>query len=60
MRWMESPPPDPRLERPALAEALRALTLPKRPPTEEDARPAWSEPVTPAQREALRLSRGHG
>jgi hypothetical protein len=52
------PGPDPRPDSPALAEALRALSLPKRPPTEADARPASRLPMTKAQREALRLSKG--
>jgi hypothetical protein len=44
-------------EHPALTEALRAAKLPKRRPTADDGVPATREPMTKAQREALRLKR---
>lgn len=48
--------PDPRPEKPALADAIRASKLPKRKPTEADAPPLSLFPMTPAAKAALELS----
>ena len=48
---------DTRPEARGMAEALRALDLPERSPTELDAPPPSTFPRTPAAREALRLGR---
>jgi hypothetical protein len=45
-------------QHPALSEALRAASLPKRKPTDGDAVPATRVPMTKAQRVALELSQG--
>lgn len=52
--------PDPRREKPWLAEALRALTLEARPPTPSDAPATSSFPMTRAARAALNLNRRKG
>lgn len=45
-------------EHPALSEAIRASTLPKRKPTEADGVPATRLPMTKAQRIAYDLQHG--
>jgi hypothetical protein len=50
--------PDPRPQKRALADAQRMAGLPSRKPTEEDAPPPSTFPMTPAAKVALELSRG--
>jgi hypothetical protein len=47
-----------RYEHPALSEALRAASLPKRKPTETDGVPATKLPMSKAQRIARDLHHG--
>lgn len=49
--------PDPRTEKPGLAQALDALKAPKRPPTEDDVPPLSTFPMTPAARVAKALAK---
>lgn len=51
------PGPDVRPDRPGMAEALRALDLERRPPTEADRPPTSLFPMTRGAREALRLKK---
>jgi hypothetical protein len=48
---------DPRPPKPWLVQAQRMASLPARKPTEADRPPPSTFPITPAAREALRISR---